>query len=183
MYPQESATRTEPVSIDWLYSSYRQPLLRIIGRYVRCPAECEDVLHDVFLRVHRALPGFRGDSAHFTWLYRIAVNTSLNYIRRRSFRQSQEGVSAEEIELEVPTADSPEALAIAQQCQDQVDAVMRQLDWTNKDAYLLYSQIGLTYESIAQLLGCPVGTVRSRISRTRINLRAGLDAQLEEETC
>lgn len=181
MPPDKGAKYVESPTIDGLYSRYRLPLLQIIGRYVRCPAEREDVLHDVFLRVHRALPGFRGDSALFTWLYRIAVNTSLNYIRRKSFRLADETVSVEQLELEVSSADDPELLASAQQCQERMEAVMKQLGWANKDAYLLYSKTGLSYDSIARLLGCPVGTVRSRIARTRSNLKAVLGNQLEVE--
>jgi RNA polymerase sigma-70 factor (ECF subfamily) len=160
-------------SFEYLYRNYRQPLLALIGRYIRCTSEREDVLQDVFIRVHSALPNFRGESSHYTWLYRITVNTALNHLRRQSTRLTK-ALQCEDWELDTVDPNSPEALAMAQELETQIAQVMRQLDWVNKDAFLLYSRIGLTYDAIAQLLDCPVGTVRSRISRTRINLHQSM---------
>ena len=175
MRADDSVASCSPPTFEQIYTEYRRPLLSVIGRFIGCPSEREDVLHDVFIRVHRALPRFRGDSSMFTWLYRIAVNTSLNHLRRQSSRVN-DAFEPDESVPEAVTVESPEALAIAQQSEAQVAAVMAQLDWVNKDAFLLYSRIGLTYEAIADLLHCPVGTVRSRISRTRLSLRHSLDS-------
>ncbi len=161
----------EELSLEGLYLSYRVRLLSVIGRYIRCPNEREDVLHDMFLRLHRTLPDFRGDAALYTWLYRIAVNTSLNHIRKPSYRGVLLNDSQSEKSPDVLCNNGPESLAIAEESAEQLVEVMSGLEWSNKDAFLLYSQSGLSYESIAMLLHCPVGTVRSRIARTRKNLR------------
>lgn len=161
--------------VEALYIRYRSPLLAVIGRYVRCPNEREDVLHDVFLRVQRSLPGFRGDSALYTWLYRIAINTSINHVRSFGYRSVLLKKDEDEYVPQLPDIDDPESLAIAAESAERVAAVMAQLEWTSKDAFLLSSRVGLSYESIADLLDCPIGTVRSRIFRTRENLRRSIE--------
>jgi len=141
-------------------------------RYVRDPAEAQDVSQEAFIKAYRALPNFRGDSAFYTWMYRIAINTAKNYLvaaRRRPLNSAADISEPEEFEWHSSLQDkaSPEAEALGDELRSAVERTLQELPDDLRVAITLRELDGLTYEEIAQVMECPVGTVRSRIFRAR----------------
>lgn len=168
-----------------LVAKYQRKLMRLVLRLVRDPAEAEDVTQEAFVKAYRALPNFRGESAFYTWLYRIGVNTAKNWLIANGRRaptstetDSEEAEGFEEGEL-LRDADTPERLLMSRQIADTVNAAMASLPEELRTAITLREIEGLSYEEIAQTMGCPIGTVRSRIFRAReaiaLKLRPLLD--------
>lgn len=168
-----------------LVAKYQRKLMRLVLRLVRDPAEAEDVTQEAFVKAYRALPDFRGESAFYTWLYRIGVNTAKNWLIANGRRaptstetDSEEAEGFEEGEL-LRDADTPERLLMSRQIADTVNAAMASLPEELRTAITLREIEGLSYEEIAQTMGCPIGTVRSRIFRAReaiaLKLRPLLD--------
>lgn len=168
-----------------LVAKYQRKLMRLVSRLVRDPAEAEDVAQEAFIKAYRALPSFRGDSAFYTWLYRIGVNTAKNWLianRRRAPTateiDNEEAESYGEADL-LRDVDTPERLMMSKQIADTVNAAMDELPEELKTAVTLREIEGLSYEEIAQVMDCPIGTVRSRIFRAReaiaLKLRPLLD--------
>ncbi|MDK9725159.1 MAG: RNA polymerase sigma factor RpoE [Sterolibacteriaceae bacterium MAG5] len=156
-----------------LVSKYQRKLMRLISRLVRDPAEVEDVAQETFIKAYRALPNFRGDSAFYTWLYRIGINTAKNWLVANGRRaptstevDSEEAESYEEGDL-LRDVDTPERLMMSRQIADTVNAAVDKLPEDLRTAITLREIEGLSYEEIAQMMGCPIGTVRSRIFRAR----------------
>lgn len=156
-----------------LVTKYQRKLMRLISRLVRDPAEVEDVAQETFIKAYRALPNFRGDSAFYTWLYRIGINTAKNWLVANGRRaptstevDSEEAESYEEGDL-LRDVDTPERLMMSRQIADTVNAAVDKLPEDLRTAITLREIDGLSYEEIAQLMGCPIGTVRSRIFRAR----------------
>jgi RNA polymerase sigma-70 factor (ECF subfamily) len=156
-----------------LVSKYQRKLLRLVSRLVRDPAEAEDVVQEAFIKAYRALPGFRGDSAFYTWLYRIGVNTAKNWLVSQGRRvptstdlSSEDAEDYGESELLTDT-DTPERLLMSKQMAVTVNAAMDALPEDLRTAVSLREIDGLSYEEIAQIMDCPIGTVRSRIFRAR----------------
>jgi RNA polymerase sigma-70 factor (ECF subfamily) len=159
-------------AFDLLVLRYQQKVAGLVGRYIREPSEVLDVTQDAFLKAYRALGGFRGESAFYTWLYRITVNTVKNHLVSQGRRPPGEDVDAEVAEqLDVGSRLREQATPernlltdeIARTVQDALDALPEDL----RTAIVLRELEGLTYEEIATAMECPIGTVRSRIFRAR----------------
>lgn len=156
-----------------LVSKYQRKLLRLVMRMVRDPAEAEDVAQEAFIKAYRALPNFRGDSAFYTWLYRIGVNTAKNWLvangRRMPTMTDIAGDDTEGIEEGILLRDdeTPDRVLMSRQIGETVNAAMDALPEDLRTAISLREIDGLSYEEIAQVMDCPVGTVRSRIFRAR----------------
>lgn len=168
-----------------LVAKYQRKLLRLVSRLVRDQAEAEDVTQEAFIKAYRALAGFRGDSAFYTWLYRIGVNTAKNWLvangRRAPTSTELDNEDAEnfgESDL-LRDVDTPERLLMTKQIGETVNEAMAELPEELRTAISLREVDGLSYEEIAQVMDCPIGTVRSRIFRAReaiaVKLRPLLD--------
>jgi len=145
----------------------------LLSRLVRDPGEVEDVTQEAFIKAYRALPSFRGDSAFYTWLYRIGINTAKNYLvaagRRPPTATEQDASEAEGFEdgQQVRDINTPESILMSRQIADTVNAAMSELPDELRSAIALREIEGLSYEEIAAVMQCPIGTVRSRIFRAR----------------
>jgi len=156
-----------------LVAKYQRRLMRLIARLVRDPAEVEDVAQEAFIKAYRALPGFRGESAFYTWLYRIGINTAKNYLVSKGRRaptttefDSEEAENYDDGE-QLRDNNTPERLLMSKQIGATVNAAMEALPEDLKNAIVLREIDGMSYEEIAQIMDCPIGTVRSRIFRAR----------------
>jgi len=159
-------------AFDLLVLRYQHRILGLIGRFIRDPVEVEDVAQEAFIKAYRALPKFRGDSAFYTWLYRIAINTAKNYMVARGRRPPSTDVDVDDAEfLESNTAltdiASPEANQEKDDLQRVINDAIEELPEDLRTAFTLREFSGLSYEEITEIMGCPVGTVRSRIFRAR----------------
>ena len=156
-----------------LVTKYQRKLMRLLSRMVRDSAEVEDIAQETFIRAYRALPGFRNDSAFYTWLYRIGVNTAKNWLMTHKRRaptstplDNEEAENYDEGEL-LRHNDTPEHLLMTKQIGQTVNAAMEALPEDLRTAVTLREIEGLSYEEIALVMDCPIGTVRSRIFRAR----------------
>ncbi len=156
-----------------LVSKYQRKLARLLSRLIRDPAEVEDVAQETFIKAYRALGSFRGDSAFYTWLYRIGINTAKNYLVSQGRRaptstdfDSVEAESFEEGEL-LRDNNTPERMLFSKEIGETVNAAMEALPEELRTAITLREIEGMSYEDIAKMMDCPIGTVRSRIFRAR----------------
>ncbi|MBI4987417.1 MAG: RNA polymerase sigma factor RpoE [Rhodocyclales bacterium] len=156
-----------------LVSKYQRKLARLLSRLIRDSAEVEDVAQETFIKAYRALGSFRGDSAFYTWLYRIGINTAKNFLvsqgRRAPTRtafDSEEAESFEEGEL-LRDNNTPERVLLSKQIGETVNSAMEALPEELRTAIMLREIEGMSYEDIAKMMDCPIGTVRSRIFRAR----------------
>lgn len=159
-------------AFDLLVLKYQHKIIPLITRYIKDPSEALDVAQETFIKAYRALPNFRGDSAFYTWLYRIAINTAKNHIAARSRRPSNSEIeleTAEQFESAVRLKDqeTPEGILLSEEVADAVRQAIEELPEELRIAITLREFEGLSYEEIAQAMNCPVGTVRSRIFRAR----------------
>lgn len=159
-------------AFDLLVVKYQHKILKLIMRYIRDPSEAMDVAQEAFLKAYRAAPSFRGDSAFYTWLYRIAINTSKNYLvaaQRRPVRFDLDPQDAEQYEAfaKLRELDTPEGLVLTDEIRAAVTKAIAELPEELRTAILLREMEGMSYEEIATTMECPVGTVRSRIFRAR----------------
>lgn len=159
-------------AFDLLFSRYQHKIVNLVGRYLRDSEDVQDVVQEAFIKAFKALPRFRGDSAFYTWLYRIAINTAKNHIVARSRRPPGVDVEIEDAEHfdgadALRDAENPEAELAKDQLSAAIDAAIADLPDDLRSAVTLREFDGLTYEQIAEIMECPVGTVRSRIFRAR----------------
>ena len=159
-------------AFDLLVLKYQHRIIKLIMRYVRDPAEAMDVSQEAFLKAYRAMPKFRGDSAFYTWMYRIAINTAKNHIvaaKRRPLEYAAEISEPEEYDWHgnLQDTDSPEREAMGADLRRAIEQTIETLPEELRLAITLRELDGLSYDEIAQVMECPVGTVRSRIFRAR----------------
>lgn len=168
-----------------LVAKYQRRLLRLVMRLVRDSAEAEDVTQEAFIKAYRALPNFRGESAFYTWLYRIGVNTAKSWLQTRGKRVPlvSEIIDPEDGNVEdtglLFNDETPERLLMSKQIGETVSDAMDALPEELRTAISLREIDGMTYEDIAETMGCPVGTVRSRIFRAREAIAARLRPLLD----
>jgi RNA polymerase sigma-70 factor (ECF subfamily) len=184
----ERAQRGDKRAFELLVLKYQRKLGRLLSRFVRDPAEVEDVTQEAFIKAYRALPSFRGDSAFYTWLYRIGINTAKNYLvalgRRAPTTTGFDNEEAEGFEDAEQLRDSntPESELEGKEIAATVNRAMDALPADLRTAITLREIEGLSYEEIANAMNCPVGTVRSRIFRARDAIAAELRPLLGTET-
>lgn len=169
----ERVQRGDKQAFGLLVAKYQRKLARLLSRLIRDPAEVEDIAQETFIKAYRALPSFRGDSAFYTWLYRIGINTAKNFLvsqgRRAPTTTDFDSEEAETFEDgdQLRDINTPERLMMTRQIGDTVNAAMEALPEELKTAIVLRELEGLSYEEIATIMDCPIGTVRSRIFRAR----------------
>ncbi len=171
-------------AFDALVLKYQHKLTKLISRYVREPSEVMDVAQETFIKAYRAIPNFRGESAFYTWLYRIAINTAKNHLAAQSRRPVEGGVDSQEAEQFLGESDlkensTPERLLLRDEIEQTVSAAIEELPEDLRTAITLRELEGLSYEEIAQAMDCPIGTVRSRIFRAREAINQRLQPLLE----
>lgn len=162
----------EKEAYDLLVLKYQQRVINLISRFVKNHSDALDVSQETFIKVYRALPNFRGESAFYTWLYRIAVNTAKNHltVQSRKITKSDYDVSdIEQIEgnMSLTEQTTPESLLVKDELQETILKTIENLPEDLKSAIMLREIEGLSYEEIAEVMECPIGTVRSRIFRAR----------------
>ena len=173
-------------AFDLLVIKYQQKVMSLIGRYVHDSDEVQDVAQEAFIKAYRALPGFRGDSAFYTWLYRIAVNTAKNHLVSRSRRPPGSDVELEDAQYmdageALRDRETPESSLFGDELRATVNSALSALPDDLRTAVTLREFDGLSYEDIAEIMDCPVGTVRSRIFRAREAIDRQVKAQLDGE--
>ncbi|CAK0780709.1 RNA polymerase sigma E factor [Gammaproteobacteria bacterium] len=176
--------RGDKQAFDILVRKYQHKVVHLLSRYVHDHGEVMDVAQETFLKAYRALPGFRGDSAFYTWLYRIAVNTAKNYLitqerHPRTAHLETEEEQQEGAEATLKDITTPENLLLRDEIEKTVFQTIAQMPEDLRTAITLREMEGLSYEEIAQAMGCPVGTVRSRIFRARETIDQKLKPLLE----
>jgi RNA polymerase sigma-70 factor (ECF subfamily) len=164
--------RGERGAFDLLVLRYQHRVVKLVARLLRDPAEAEDVAQEAFVKAYRAIGSFRGDSAFYTWLYRIAVNTARNTMASRQRRPLDYEADLSEseqsaVESRMRHGDTPEAAALTDEIHHTVNRAVEELPEDLRTAIILREIEGLSYEEIAAAMDCPVGTVRSRIFRAR----------------
>lgn len=169
----ERVQRGDKAAFDLLVSKYQRKIFRLLSRLIRDPAEVEDVAQEAFIKAYRALPNFRGDSAFYTWLYRIAINTAKNHLVSQG-RRAPTTTEADIEEAEtfddgehLRDLNTPDSMLLSKQVGEAVNRAIDQLPEDLRTAIVLREIEGLSYEEIAESMNCPIGTVRSRIFRAR----------------
>ncbi|HUH87863.1 MAG TPA: RNA polymerase sigma factor RpoE, partial [Pusillimonas sp.] len=181
--------RGDKRAFDLLVLKYQRKIMRLLSRMIRDPGDVEDVAQEAFIKAYRALPQFRGDSAFYTWLYRIAINTARNWQAAAARRPSvpnvietEDGETFSQID-NLTDISTPESLAAGKQIVETVNAAINALPEELRTAIVLREIEGMSYEDIAQTMGCPIGTVRSRIfgalEGIAAQLRPGVDTNPE----
>ena len=174
--------RGDKTAFDLLVRKYQHKVVKLVLRYVRNPAEAEDIAQEAFIKAYRALPQFRGDSAFYTWMYRIAINTAKNSLASRDrspIAYDLDLTDPEEshsVQTKLQDPDTPEGIALTEEIRQIVNSAIEALPEELKTAIVLRELDGLSYEEIAAAMECPVGTVRSRIFRAR----EAIDKRLRE---
>jgi RNA polymerase sigma-70 factor (ECF subfamily) len=168
----ERVQRGEQAAFDLLVRKYQHRILAIIGRYVSDFSEAQDVAQETFLRAYRALGNFRGESAFYTWVYKIAVNTAKNHLVALGRRPPTDDVAVDDAlhysaDSQLKDRATPENELLRQEIERNVTAAVDDLPEELRTAITLREVDGLSYEAIAEVMSCPIGTVRSRIFRAR----------------
>jgi RNA polymerase sigma-70 factor, ECF subfamily len=172
----ERAKRGEVSAFEMLVIKYQRRIERLIGRMVRDTDLVQDIAQETFIRAYRALPQFRGESAFYTWLYRIAVNTAKKALVEKkrdplvfegALVSTDEGEEPSRVENELSDGETPETVLAGRQVAATVNAAIDALSDDLRQAIVLREIEGLSYEEIADVMNCPIGTVRSRIFRAR----------------
>lgn len=181
----ERVQRGDKRAFDLLVLKYQHKILSLVTRFVRDPHEAQDVAQEAFIKAYRALPNFRGESAFYTWLYRIAINTAKNQLASRNRKPREVDASVEDVEFyegehALKDIDSPERLLLRDEIEATVNQSIQQLPEDLRMALTLREFEGLSYEDIAEVMQCPVGTVRSRIFRAREAVDKALQPLLQD---
>jgi len=169
----EKAQRGDKKAFGMLVEKYQRRLNRLLSRMVRDQSEIEDIVQDSFIKAYRAINNFRGDSAFYTWLYRIGINTAKNHLVKLGKRpKAMNDVEIEEIENfedapDLRNHETPESTMMSSEIVASVNQTIQALPNELREAISLREMDGLSYEEIADLMNCPIGTVRSRIFRAR----------------
>ena len=183
----ERFKRGDRRAFEMLVVKYQRRIERLIGRMVRDVDLVQDIAQETFIRAYRALPNFRGESAFYTWLYRIAVNTAkkaLMDLKRdplvlEKAHEGEDGEETSRVENELTDGETPEALLASKEIAGAVNAAIEALSEDLRQAITLREIEGLSYEEIAEVMNCPIGTVRSRIFRARDAIAARLRPLLD----
>lgn len=156
-------------AFDMLVIKYQRKILRLVSRYIHDPGEALDVAQETFIKAYRALPRFRGESAFYTWLYRIAINTSKNYLVAQGRRPPENDIDAEQYAAETVLKEyaTPEHLLLRDEIEETINEAIEKLPDELRMAITLREFEGMSYAEIAEAMDCPIGTVRSRIFRAR----------------
>ena len=176
--------RGDKSAFDFLVIKYQHRIIQLVNRYVKDPSEAQDVAQEAFIKAYRALGNFRGDSAFYTWLYRIAINTAKNYLVSRSRRNPDYHVDVQDAEAlenapQLQGMETPERQLLNQEIVDTIQTAIDTLPEEMRTAIMLREFEGMSYEEIAETMECPVGTVRSRIFRAREAIDNKLNPLLE----
>ena len=181
----ERVKRGDKKAFDVLVLKYQHKVVKLVSRYVHDPHEALDVTQEAFIKAYRALPNFRGDSAFYTWLYRISINTAKNYLVSQGRRPPATDVEIDDAEQfdgypDLSDLSTPEEFLLKDEVERTVVEAMEALPDDLRTAITLRELDGLSYEEIADVMACPVGTVRSRIFRAREAINSRLDKLLSE---
>jgi len=173
-------------AFDLLVLKYQHKIFGLINRYVRDVDEVQDVAQEAFIKAYKALPNFRGDSAFYTWLYRIAINTAKNYLVSRSRRPPGKDIEVDDAEYfesggGLREIETPENALFGAELKAVVERAIDELPEDLRTAITLREFEGLSYEDIADIMSCPVGTVRSRIFRAREAIDSQVRQQMQGE--
>lgn len=181
----ERVQRGDKGAFDLLVSKYQRKIFRLLSRLIRDSAEVEDIAQEAFIKAYRALPNFRGESAFYTWLYRIAINTAKNHLVSQG-RRAPTSTEADIEEAEtfddgdhLRDLNTPDSMLLSKQVGEAVNRAIDKLPEDLRTAIVLREIEGLSYEEIAESMGCPIGTVRSRIFRAREAIALELKPVLE----
>lgn len=171
----ERVQRGDKQAFDLLVIKYQRKLARLLSQFIRDAAEVEDVAQETFIKAYRALPSFRGESSFYTWLYRIGINTAKNFLisqGRRAPTMTSAGFDIEDAEnfeegSQLREMNTPESELMSKQIAETVNQTLQELPEELRKAITLREIEGISYEEIATIMNCPIGTVRSRIFRAR----------------
>ncbi len=168
----ERVQRGDKAAFDVLVRKYQHKIVKLVTRYVHDATEALDVSQEAFIKAYRAIHGFRGDSAFYTWLYRIAINTAKNHLVAEGRRPLEHGMDLQDpeqydMQARLRDVDTPERLLLTDEIQRTVEQAIEDLPEDLRTAIVLREIEGMSYEQIAEAMSCPVGTVRSRIFRAR----------------
>ena len=182
----ERAQRGDKRAFDLLVAKYQRKLARLLSQFIRDAAEVEDVTQETFIKAYRSLSSFRGDSAFYTWLYRIGINAAKNYLvaQKRRALTTTNGFDIEDAEnfeegSQLRELNTPESELMSRQIAQTVHQTLQALPKELRTAITLREIEGLSYEEIASIMGCPTGTVRSRIFRAREAIADKLQSVME----
>jgi len=182
----QSVKKGNKKAFDTLVLKYQQRVIQLVSRYVHNPSDALDITQEAFIKAYRAIPNFRGESAFYTWLYRIAVNTAKNHLvskARRSANKEVEPELAEQFEVDslLKDPDSPEHLVLTEEIRQTIVKALDKLPQELKQAITLRELEGLNYQEIAEKMDCPVGTVRSRIFRAREAIDKAIEPLINQQ--
>lgn len=182
----ERVQRGDRGAFDLLVRKYQHKILNLITRYVHDPSEAQDVAQEAFIKAYRALGNFRGDSAFYTWLYRIAINTAKNFLVAQGRRPPGSDIDAQDaeqfgVESRLKERDTPEHELLKDELERTVFDAISDLPEDLRTAITLREMEGMSYEDIATAMDCPIGTVRSRIFRAREAIDEKIRPLLDEK--
>jgi len=182
----ERVQKGDKHAFDLLINKYQHRIVSLVGRYVSDPADAMDIAQDAFIKAYRAIGRFRGDSAFYTWLYRIAINTAKNWLVARKRRPPANDIDASDaeqfdVESRLKEQDTPEHEILREEIKRVVFDTIAELPEDLRTAIMLREMEGMSYEDIAVTMDCPIGTVRSRIFRAREAIDGKLKPLLDRE--